>query len=141
MCCRFVYSVERLTAFHSSLIYSLRAALLNALPQVGAMLQALLLDVLQRRAAKMSDLMIDMKPLLPGLLASQNHALQNNALQLLKVLLPSEPDETAGRVERCMQSSNVCNENEFCNFADFHGKPYVSIPELYGPLSRCILYL
>lgn len=105
MCCRFIYSVERLTAFHSALIDSLRAALLNALPQVGAMLQALLLEVLQRRAAKMPDLMTDMKLVLPGLLASHNHALQNNALQLLKVLLPSETDETAGKVERCMQSS------------------------------------
>ena len=76
-----------LTAFHSALLDSLRAALLNALPQVGAMLQALLLDVLQRRAAKMSDLMTDMKPVLPSLLASHNHALQNNALQLLKALL------------------------------------------------------
>ncbi|KAL3135934.1 hypothetical protein ABBQ32_006979 [Trebouxia sp. C0010 RCD-2024] len=116
---RFVYSVERLTAFHSSLIYSLRAALLNALPQVGAMLQALLLDVLQRRAAKMSDLMIDMKPLLPGLLASQNHALQNNALQLLKVLLPSEPDETAGKLLQQLaqsfrdHSSSDCRQQYF----------------------------
>lgn len=93
---RFIYTVERLTAFHSALIDSLRAMLLNALPQVGAMLQALLLDVLQRGAANMSDLMTDMKPVLPSLLASHNHALQNNALRLLKVLLPAENDDSAG---------------------------------------------
>ena len=60
------------------------------------MLQALLLEVLQRRAAKLTDLMTDIKPVLPSLLTSHNHALQNNALQLLKVLLPAETDDAAG---------------------------------------------
>lgn len=88
--------MERLTAFHSALIDALRAPLLNALPQVTGMLQALLLEVLQRRAAKLTDLMTDIRPVLPTLLASHNHALQNNALQLLKVLLPGETDEMTG---------------------------------------------
>lgn len=60
------------------------------------MQQALLLDILQRRAAKLSGLMTDIRPVLPSLLASHNHALQNNMLQLLKVLLPAESDEAAG---------------------------------------------
>lgn len=95
-CCRFIYTVERLTSFHGALIDSLRAPLLNALPQVTGMQQALLLDILQRRAAKLSGLMTDIRPVLPSLLASHNHALQNNTLQLLKVLLPAESDEAAG---------------------------------------------
>ena len=95
--CRFIYTVERLTSFHGALIDSLRAPLLNVLPQVTGMQQALLLDVLQRRAAKLPDLMTEIKPVLPSLLASHNHALQNNALQLLKVLLPAEADEAAGK--------------------------------------------
>ena len=97
MCYRFIYTVERLTSFHGALIDSLRAPLLNALPQVTGMQQALLLDVLQRRAAKLTDLMTDIKPVLPSLLASHNHALQTSALQLLKMLLPAETDETAGK--------------------------------------------
>lgn len=93
---RFIYSLERLTAFHKPLVDSLRAPLLNILPQVTGMLQSLLLEILQRRAAKLPNLMTEVKPVLPALLASHNYALQNNALQLVKVLLPAEPDEPAG---------------------------------------------
>ena len=103
--CRFIYSVERLTSFHTSIVDTLRASLLNALPQVTGMLQALLLEVLQRRAAKLPDLMTDVRPMLPTLLASHNHALQNNALQLLKVLLPGETDDATGK--SCFASPSV----------------------------------
>lgn len=123
MHCRFIYTVERLTAFYSALIDSLRATLLNALPQVGAMLQALLLDVLQRRAAKMSDLMTDMKPVLPSLLASHNHALQNNALRLLKVLLPAENDDSAGGVHSCRNPGCVAD-----SFGLHCGTSHANIP-------------
>lgn len=110
--CRFIYSVERLTSFHTSIIDTLRAPLLNALAQVTGMLQALLLDVLQRRAAKLPDLMPDVRPVLPTLLASHNHALQNNALKLVKVLLPGETEDAAGEssfasVPRCYQGQSV----------------------------------
>ena len=102
--------MERLTSFHSQLVDSLRAALLNALPQVTGMLQALLLEVLQRRAAKLPGLMTDIMPVLPSLLASHNHALQNNALQLLKALLPGETDEVAGNT--CMLICDlVCKQH------------------------------
>lgn len=108
-CCRFIYTVERLTSFHGALIDSLRAPLLNALPQVTGMQQALLLDILQRRAAKLTNLMTDIKLVLPSLLASHNHALQNNTLQLLKVLLPAESDEAAG--ETLTVDQNPCRSH------------------------------
>lgn len=93
---RFIYCLERLTAFHKPLIDTLRAPLLDTLPRVTGMLQSLLLEILQRRAAHLPNLMTDVKPVLPALLASHNHALQNKALQLVKALLPAEPDTTAG---------------------------------------------
>jgi len=88
--------LERLTAFHAPLVDTLKAPLLDILPQVTGMLQSLLLEILQRRAAKLPGLMTDVKSVLPTLLASHNTALQNNALQLVKVLLPAEADESAG---------------------------------------------
>jgi len=60
------------------------------------MLQSLLLEILQRRAVQLPNLMTDVKSVLPALLASHNHALQNKALQLVKALLPAQPDTTAG---------------------------------------------
>lgn len=93
---RFLYSLERLTAFHKPLIDALRAPLLATLPQVTGMLQSLVLEILQRRAAKLTNLMTDVKSVLPTLLASHNHALQNNALRLVKALMPAESDDAAG---------------------------------------------
>ena len=69
---------------------------MNALGHVTGMLQSLLLESLQRRAAKLPGLMSELKSVLPSLLMSHNHALQNNALQLIRVLLPEEPDDVAG---------------------------------------------
>lgn len=71
---------------------------MNALRQVTGLLQSLLLESLQRRAAKLSGLMAELRPVLPGLLASHNHALQNNALQLIRALLPAEADDAAGQL-------------------------------------------
>ena len=93
---RFIYSLERLTAFHKPLVDALRGPLLAILPQVTGMLQSLVLEILQRRAAKLGNLMTDVKSVLPALLGSHNHALQNNALRLVKALMPAEPDDAAG---------------------------------------------
>ena len=68
---------------------------MNSLSQVTGMLQSLLLESLQRRAAKLPGLMADLKTVLPNLLASHNYALQNNALQLIRVLMPEESDDAA----------------------------------------------
>ena len=94
--CRFIYSLERLTAFFKPLLDNMRGPVMNALGQVTGMLQSLLLESLQRRAAKLPGLMSELKSVLPSLLMSHNHALQNNALQLIRVLLPEEPDNVAG---------------------------------------------
>lgn len=94
--CRFIYSLERLTAFYKPLLDNMRGPVMNALGQVTGMLQSLLLESLQRRAAKLPGLMSELKLVLPSLLMSHNHALQNNALQLIRVLLPEEPDNVAG---------------------------------------------
>ena len=96
MLCRFIYSLERLTAFYKPFVDSLRGPIMNSLAQVTGMLQSLLLESLQRRAAKLPGLMSDLKSVLPSLLASHNYALQNNALQLIRVLMPEESDQAAG---------------------------------------------
>ena len=96
--------MERLTAFHKPLIEALRGPLLSSLSQTTGMLQSLVLEILQRRAANLPNLLTEVKPVLPHLLASHNHALQSNALKLVKILIQAESDESAGNdIMQCLQ--------------------------------------
>jgi len=97
------------------LIDTLRAPLLDTLPRVTGMLQSLLLEILQRRAAQLPNLMTDVKPALPALLASHNHALQNKALQLVKALLPAEPDSAAGHLPQALRFAWWCHVCDVCS--------------------------
>jgi len=97
------------------LIDILRAPLLDTLPRVTGMLQSLLLEILQRRAAQLPNLMTDVKPVLPALLASHNHALQNKTLQLVKALLPAEPDSAAGHLPQALRFAWWCHVCDVCS--------------------------
>lgn len=112
--------MERLTAFHKPVIDAVRAPLLSSLAQTTGMLQSLVLEVLQRRAGSLQGLMTDVQSVLPALLASRNHALQNNALKLTKALLPAEPDEPAGEQQAALLPESAVCMPEDCTQSNAH---------------------